>query len=178
MKANRLVLISGCSGGGKSTLLEELRKRGHCVVEEPGGRIIRADPRCDAVPWRDLQLFLRRAIEIAQGDLQEAEGIEEWVFFDRGLIDAASALERITGEPLLEELCPVRTYHRSIFMVPPWPEIYQVDESRRHGFDAAIAEYRRLSETFPALGYEMIHLPKTSVSTRADFVLASLAECG
>jgi predicted ATPase len=29
------VVISGCSGGGKSTLLSELQRRGHAVVEEP-----------------------------------------------------------------------------------------------------------------------------------------------
>lgn len=34
------VVISGCSGGGKSTLLAELSRRGHTVVEEPGMRIV------------------------------------------------------------------------------------------------------------------------------------------
>ena len=37
---DRLVVISGCSGGGKSSLLAELQARGHRVVEEPGRRII------------------------------------------------------------------------------------------------------------------------------------------
>ena len=37
---SRFVLISRCSGGGKSTLLAELRARGYPVVEEPGRRII------------------------------------------------------------------------------------------------------------------------------------------
>lgn len=176
MHCNQLVLISGCSGGGKSTLLEELQLRGHCVIKEPGRRILQAAPQSDAVPWRNLNLFLHRAIKIAQADLRAAEGIEGWVFFDRGLIDAASALETITGEPLLDALCLPRHYHRRIFMAPPWPEIYRMDDSRRHGFDAAMAEYDRLTVAFPSLGYEMVHLPKTSVSRRADFVLASLNE--
>jgi hypothetical protein len=38
------VLITGCSGGGKSTLLAELRARGHPVVEEPGRRSRRFSP--------------------------------------------------------------------------------------------------------------------------------------
>jgi predicted ATPase len=37
---DRFVAISGCSGGGKSTLLFELKRRGYAVVEEPGRRII------------------------------------------------------------------------------------------------------------------------------------------
>ena len=37
---DRFVVISGCSGGGKSTLLAELGRRGHSTVEEPGRRIV------------------------------------------------------------------------------------------------------------------------------------------
>ena len=59
---------------------------------------------------------------------------------------------------------------------PPWPEIYGTDPERRHGFDAAVAEYDRLTADYPALGYEPIVLPKTGVTERADFVLALLAD--
>ncbi|WP_409999599.1 AAA family ATPase [Rhizobium leguminosarum] len=50
---NRSVLISGCSGGGKSTLLAELAARGHAVVEEPGRRIVKQELEGDgaALPW-------------------------------------------------------------------------------------------------------------------------------
>ncbi len=53
MNPDKLVVISGCSGGGKSTLLAELARRGHAVVEEPGRRIVaqelaRGGP---ALPW-------------------------------------------------------------------------------------------------------------------------------
>ena len=34
------VTISGCSGGGKSTLLSELRRRGFATIDEPGRRIV------------------------------------------------------------------------------------------------------------------------------------------
>jgi predicted ATPase len=40
---DHLVVISGCSGGGKSTLLAELAQRGYGVVEEPGRRIVREE---------------------------------------------------------------------------------------------------------------------------------------
>ena len=39
MDSDRFVVISGCSGGGKSTLLSELGRRGYGTVEEPGRRI-------------------------------------------------------------------------------------------------------------------------------------------
>ena len=174
---NRFVLISGCSGGGKSTLLAELRARGYPVVEEPGRRIIAEElvSGGNALPWVDTAAFLRRAIDVALKDMTIAKPHSGWVFFDRGLVDAASALEALTDEPVLHPVCSDHRYHARVFMTPPWPEIYVTDaEERRHDFEAATAEYQRLTETLPMLGYDVISLPKTSPSERADFVLATL----
>ena len=49
------------------------------------------------------------------------------------------------------------------------------DPARQQGFEAGLAEYRGLEQTFPALGYELVELPKVAVPARADFVLASLS---
>ncbi len=100
---NRFVVISGCSGGGKSTLLAELQRRGHAVVEEPGRRIVREETAGDgaALPWVDLAAFARRAVDLALADREAAASLDGWVFFDRGLVDAAAALEHAT-----DEACP------------------------------------------------------------------------
>jgi predicted ATPase len=67
-------------------------------------------------------------------------------------------------------------YHYRAFLAPPWPEIYVTDPERRHSLEAAVAEYRRLLDVYPSLGYEVTILPKVSVPERADFVLNTLAE--
>ncbi|WP_225768752.1 AAA family ATPase [Inquilinus sp. Marseille-Q2685] len=174
---NRFVVISGCSGGGKSTLLAELARRGHAVVEEPGRRIVKEELESGgrALPWVDGPAFARRAIVLALADRAAAEGRPGWVFFDRGLVDAASALQHMTGEPALETLARSNPYHRRVFLTPPWPEIYGTDPERRHGLDAALEEYERLLQDYPTLGYEVVILPKTGVAERAEFVLATLA---
>ena len=88
----------------------------------------------------------RRAIEVALQDREAARGQPGWVFFDRGLVDAAAALEQITGEPALEALAARHRYHRRVFLAPPWPEIYVTDAERRHGFEAGLAEFARLQQ--------------------------------
>jgi predicted ATPase len=175
---DRFVVISGCSSGGKSTLLAELRRRGHAVIEEPGRRIVREELRSAgaALPWVDAAAFARRAIAIALADRATAAALDGWVFFDRGLIDATAALQHLTGEPLLPTLAQVHRYHRRVFLAPPWPEIYTTDPERRHGFDAALAEYSRLLKVYPSLGYEIVVLPKVGVAERADLVLTKLAQ--
>ncbi len=65
-------------------------------------------------------------------------------------------------------------YHRRVFLTAPWPEIYTTDPERRHGLDSALAEYSRLLEVYPSLGYEVSVLPKVGVTERADFVLSAL----
>ena len=172
----RFVVISGCSSGGKSTLIAELRKRGYAVVDEPGRRIVKEELARggSALPWIDRVAFARRAIAIALADRAAAAALDGWVFFDRGLIDAAAALEHMTGEPVLAALGQANRYHRRVFLAPPWPEIYETDPERRHGLDVALTEYSRLLEIYPSLGYEVLILPKVGVSERADFVLNTL----
>ena len=178
MRVNRFVVISGCSSGGKSTLLAELGRRGYATVEEPGRRIVKEELASagSALPWVDGAAFARRANAMALADRAATGNSSGWVFFDRGLIDAASALEHLTGEPVLAALARSHRYHRRVFLAPPWPEIYATDTERRHGLDAALAEYSRLLQVYPSLGYDVSILPKIGVAERADFVLGVLAQ--
>ena len=176
MRVHRLVAITGCSGGGKSTLLDELRRRGHAVVEEPGRRIIAEERESGghALPWIDLAAFARRALATARVDRRRAADLASDVFFDRGMIDAAAALEHATGRPALTEIANER-YHRRVFVAPPWREIFSEDADRRHGFDEAVAEYERLLRFCDRLGYEVETLPKIGVAERANWMLRRLA---
>ncbi len=173
---NRLVVISGCSGGGKSTLLADLKRRGFSVVEEPGRRIVQAELLSNgkALPWIDPHAFLQKAIAVALDDIASVGDPGEWVFFDRGLIDAAIGLQHLTGEPIPETLNLIQHYHQRVFLAPPWPEIYVQDTERRHELDTATAEYLRLLEAYPSLGYDTSILPKIEVTQRADFILKTL----
>lgn len=170
--------ISGCSGGGKSTLLAELARRGQPVVEEPGRRIVKEELARggSALPWTDMEAFLRRVVEMAMADRAAARGEPGWVFFDRGLVDALPGLEQLSGERVVETLGRTNRYHRRVFLAPPWPEIYVTDTERRHGLDEALSDYARLCLVYPALDYELVELPRVSVAGRAEFVLAALGD--
>lgn len=173
----RFVVISGCSGGGKSTVLRAMAERGYAVVEEPGRRIIAEQlmaRRNDALPWIDLEAFAGRALELARADWERQRPAADWVFFDRGLVDAAAALEHATPNSQVDRLCRDERYHPMVFMAPPWPEIFATDEARRHGLREAIAEYKRLLAAYTRLGYSVEILPKAGVADRCDFILDRL----
>jgi predicted ATPase len=173
---NRFVVISGCSGGGKSSLIAELVRRGYSAVEEPGRRIVQEELQRggSALPWVDSRAFLDRVYALALADHAAAADLEGWVFFDRGLVDAAAGLERLSGEPTSKRLGSSPLYHRRVFLTPPWPDIHVLDHERRHTLNDALIEYEHLTQVYTALGYDVTILPKVDVRARADLVLRSL----
>ena len=174
----RAVVITGCSGGGKSTLLAELGRRGHRVFPEAGRQIVREQDWIggDALPWTAPEKFAELLLSRAMHQLIGASSEEGLAFFDRSVVEPLSALAR-TGLPVPDhfvragELC---RYDETVFVAPPWPEIHHADPERRHGFDEAMAEYEPLLATYRRLGYRLVVLPKVDVIARADFVLAEL----
>ena len=173
---SRFVVISGCSGGGKSTLLRELHGRGCAVVEEPGRRVIAEQlaQGGSALPWFDGEAFARRAFEMSMDDIARCAHSDGWVFLDRGLIDAAAAIAHVTGERVDALVPKTVKFHHRVFLAPPWPEIYTVDADRRHGLPEAIEEFERLVAAYRSLGYEIDYLPRVAVNARADHVLGRL----
>lgn len=169
-------MITGCSGGGKSTLLAEMARRGWATVPEPGRRIVTEELAGNgkALPWIDLRAFADSAYAMAADDLAATQG-DRWTLFDRGLIDAAVAREHAGGPPALTDASLGGCYHPMVFFAPPWPEIYEDDAERRHDLSEAIAESERLAAAYQALGYRLVELPRTSITARADFVTATLA---
>ena len=168
----RRVVLSGCSGGGKSSLLAELGARGFATVEEPGRRVIAAERASGGTgfPWDDEQRFADLAFWMAVADHGVAD--EEPTFFDRSALDQAAWYRR-AGRFAPGEL-PV--YHQEVFMVPPWREIFHKDADRCHGFDEAVVEFEDLMRRLPEWGYRCVLLPFVSVSERADWVLSRLVE--
>lgn len=170
------VLLTGCSGGGKSTLVDFLGDCGFATVPEPGRRIVREElaGQGKALPWVDFKAFARRAVEMAKADLTDAQHCDGLVFFDRGLIDAAVALADSGGEPVQETVGETRPYGTRVFAVPPWKELFAQDAERRHDFDAAVREHHRILQALDTLGYMTTELPRVSVQERADIVLTAL----
>ena len=158
-------------------MLAELARRGFPVVPEPGRRIVEEELRGEgrALPWVNLSAFAERAIKVAAGDRTRMAAETGWVFFDRGLVDAAVALQHATGQPAHDVLAHYDRYHGKVFMTPPWPEIYVTDRERKHDLSEATGEYERLLIAYRKLGYGTLVLPKVGVFERADFVLRHLS---
>ncbi|WP_084398054.1 AAA family ATPase [Henriciella aquimarina] len=178
MTDKRRIVISGCSSGGKSTLLAELAARGFHTVEEPGRNIVREAlaTGSDALPWVNPEAFVRKAIEYACTSLASVRGLNAPAFFDRSAIDALAHFERLSI-PLpadLEARGRACVYSSPVFFAPPWPALYEQDDERPLPYEEAVREYNWLRLAYPKRGLAIIDLPKTGVGARADFMLRTL----
>lgn len=174
----RLVMLSGCSGGGKSTLLEALEARGFATAPEPGRQIVREQLWIDgpALPWVDMRQFMELVVSRALHQVDEASRRGGVTIFDRGLVDAYAYFIRsgIEVPSHIGNAVQRIRYADTVFMAPPWPEIFEADAERRHGFEEAVAEYRSLLHAYADLGYTLVELPKVSVEARTAFMVERL----
>lgn len=61
-------------------------------------------------------------------------------------------------------------YHPTVFVAPPWPEIYAHDEERKQDFDEAVRTHDAIAEGYRRHGYDLVPLPKADVASRVEFV--------
>lgn len=166
------ILVTGCSGGGKSSLIECLSERGELVVREPGLRVIkRGGPK----PWNGLAPFLEAATAEAEEDLRSTQTAHANVFFDRGLFDAVSGLAMVQGMPVSHLMPHPFPYSQPVFFAPPWSGIFERTPDRQHSFETACEEAERLRRDLRELGIRLVDLPKVSVRARAEFVLTHIS---
>ncbi len=162
-------LISGGPGVGKTTLLEELRRRGERVVEETHRRIIREG--------RAQSGSLKLGTLAAREDIARFEAmgeVQERVFFDRGVVDSLTP----QAPPWMWAAAKRLRYNDLVFTPPPWPEIYTQDEERRQTFEDCLATHETMRRQLLGLGYTPVTVPPASVEARAAFVLEVTASLG
>ena len=175
---NNFYVITGCSGGGKSTIIDVLRARGFLCVDEVGRNIVQQQMRIggDATPWQDQIKFRELLLSRYMYVYEQVEERTQPVFFDRGIPEGIG-YSRLMKVPTLEHhraAARIYRYAKTVFVTPPWREIFRNDEERKHTYEDAVAEYELTLEIYPKYGYELIEIPKGPISERIDFILSQI----
>jgi predicted ATPase len=120
----RMVVVSGCSGGGKSSLLSEMARRGYRVNPEPGRQIVKEQAYIDGdgVPWANIPKFTELCVSRGVYFYNAARPTDRCVLFDRSMVDAVASLARLgfpTPQHLRHALDRYR-HARTVILTPPW----------------------------------------------------------
>jgi predicted ATPase len=171
----RFYVITGGPGSGKSSLVEALHHRGYARSIEAGRGIIQDQMAIAgrALPWSDPVLFAELMLCWEMRSYQIAREVAVPVFFDRGVPDVLGYL-RLLGIPACEHVkkaAELFRYNHTVFIAPPWREIFCQDQERKQGFDEAIRTYDSMVAIYTELNYELIELPRAPIEERIDFIL-------
>lgn len=168
-------VITGASGGGKSTVIDALAAAGYATVPEVGRQIVseQVASQGTALPWQDQAAFMDLLFvrSIAAFD-EVAETADKIVFFDRSFLEAiayGSVIGRAPAQAMLEAAA-VRRFEMPVFVCPPWGAIFAEDRVRRHDFEFACRDYEANVATYLTAGYALTEVPPASVPDRVAFI--------
>lgn len=175
---NNFYVLTGGPSVGKTSLLEELQKRGYETVPEIARELIKEQQETNgnALPWNDKRLYqemmFKRSIESFQKRSKELKHHQTPVLFDRSFLDAICYAHLIQVEisQQMHAYAENWRYNKHVFILPPWQEIYETDNERKQDWNEAVLTFEKMSETYQRYGYNLIELPKVPVNERADIV--------
>jgi predicted ATPase len=168
------IIISGGPGSGKSTLLVTLKTQGYTVSEEVSRPLIRelVLNNSDFLPWKNMAGFAKLALKKMIEDYEKApQG--ELTFFD---IIAYLKVSKLPVPAEYDLELRNHPYHSTIFIAPPWKEIYVNDDERWQTFEESVLLHNGLMNTYQNAGYEIVTLPLANPHQRADFILEHLKD--
>ena len=172
------IVITGGPGSGKTVLIERLQELGfNCMHEISRTITIEAQRKgIEQLFLKDPLLFSKKLLE---GRLKQYQAslISEGshLFFDRGLPDVTAYLDyKQEDYPLhFDETCTVHRYD-SVFLLPPWEDIYEQDNERYETFEEAKHIYRFLVKGYRKYHYDIDEVPSASIDSRTEYILKKL----
>ncbi|RFN58434.1 AAA family ATPase [Marixanthomonas ophiurae] len=177
MKTKRIV-ITGGPGTGKTTLINELEKKGHSCLHEVSREVIKKAQK-EGIE----QLFLTNPIlfseRLLEGRLQQFNEAESYngalLFYDRGLPDVTAYMDYFgtTYSEIFTKSCMDNQYD-TVFLLPPWKKIYKQDNERYENFEEAKKIHTALLKGYENYGYDVQLVPTGSVEERIAFILDNL----
>jgi predicted ATPase len=172
---SNLVVITGGPGTGKTTVLQELERRGFACVAEVARQIIleQVHARGDALPWANTERYCELMLKRSVDSFLKHDPAYAITFCDRGIPDTLcyARLIRSPRESEILEACRVNRYASRVFLTPPWREIYQTDAERKQTYEDAVRTYEQMKLAYQDCGYELVEIPRLDTPSRADFIL-------
>ena len=167
-------VLTGSPGSGKTTLIDALRDEGYACAEEAGRGIIRDQVAIggSALHWADQKLFAELMLAWEMRSWNQALATIGPVFFDRGVPDCIGYL-CLCGLPVPDHFRRAAEkfrYNRTVFILPPWPEIYGNDTERKQDFAEAVRTFDAVAEAYAGCGYDLVELPRATVGDRIAFI--------
>ncbi|MDD9900085.1 MAG: ATP-binding protein, partial [Alphaproteobacteria bacterium] len=160
------IAITGTTSAGKTTVINELAKRGHSVLDEGARQVLSGIPLEEIVKNRAaLQIDILKA----KIENESALGPSATIFLDRAIPDSITYY-RINNLDIAPSVEASHLFqYRAILIFDPLP--YVPDDIRTEDEEMVKRLDRELEEDYRSLGYNPIRVPVMSVEERVAFIL-------
>ena len=177
MKTKRIV-ITGGPGTGKTTLINDLEKKGYTCLHEVSRQVIKKAQAegIEQLFLTDPVLFSKRLLDGRLQQFKEAkEHQQEYLFYDRGLPDVTAYMDyfKTTYSETFTNSC-IENQYDAVFLLPPWKKIYKQDNERYESFEEAEKIHDALFKSYKNYGYKVQLVPIGSVEERIAYILENL----
>jgi predicted ATPase len=168
-------VITGGPSSGKTTVVNELRKRGYKTMVEDARHYIdlqRAEGKSLGEIKKNRRIFQRKVLEL-QIAQERSLSPSDIVFLDRAIPDTRAYCQflDLPEDDELEKL--IRSvFYRKIFILDLLPLVE--DYARREDEAAQKAIHELLIGVYRSLPFPIVYVPVLPVEQRVDLILASL----
>jgi len=172
------VVITGGPGSGKTALINLMEKEGHSVMHEVSREIIKQAKKkgIDQLFLENPMLFSEMLLEGRIEQYKAGEKCDSKVlFYDRGIPDVTAYLDFAeTSYPeVFSEKCQNHRYD-TVFVLPPWEDIYEQDDERYESFEQAEKIFHFLKKGYEDYGYITHEVPVGTIKQRVDYILETI----
>ncbi len=179
MSGIRKYVITGGPGVGKTSVIDELARRGYCTVPEAARQIIQEQLLLPdgILPWKNLEKFqdlvLDKQMDL-QGDACERADKtgHDLIFLDRGARDGIGYLEADNKSSYLMRVdirCDAMQYD-SAFLLNPLLE-YRNDSERKEDAKTARRIHDAICKAYLDTDLPVFNVPVMSIEERVGFIL-------
>lgn len=168
---NQRYIITGAPGTGKTSIINELKKREFNCIDENARQIISKNISAKA------EIIACENIIANMRTQEYLSSPKECVcFFDRSVLDCIAYLKinNLNTTPEIIKNIKLCAFNTNVFYTPIWEEIYTTDDERKENIIQAREIENFILETYRAHGYKLIQIPKISIIKRADFIISKI----
>src|SRR5713101_6019025 len=169
-------ILTGTPGSGKTSIIQELKRKGYAVVEEAATDVIALEQvNGDPEPWMQPDFIDKIVCLQKQRQIETSTYPCELQFYDRSPV-CTYALSRYLGYPpsacLLEEMERIEReniYQRQVFFIENLG-FCTPTEARKISFEESLMFEKIHVEVYHSFGYDLIKITPHSLSERVHSI--------
>lgn len=176
-EGQRRYIITGGPGSGKTSIINELAKRGYLIVPEAATDVIEEGLQQNIqAPWMADDYHIKVSALMAKRQEEVRNSKKTVAFFDRGHLDGITYIllqrRKLPQEVVdyVQATIDENFFDKKVFFIENL-EFCEQAPHRDENLEEALEKSRHLKQNYQALGYEVINIPPGTIEHRSEWII-------